>query len=855
MNFKESVIEKIMQDASRYGITNDDSTMISNIGLTLSSLVANTDYQTNHSIITEREANLTTAQYMESLYKYATAHNVKIKGAVPATTEVVLRIPTSEVFKYGTKYINETTVTVPDNIEYYIGDYQYKTEAPIEIKITDRGTIRKVVAKYVDIPSDSSIVNPNIITQRGVFNGTEFILLKVKLIQMIKVTSDFVFTNEIYEKFDLELTDDIVDFRCYYYESEHSEPVELQPSLYYNRNYGNTIYYRFNASNKISIMHKAYVGGFKPKIGSTLKIIVNTTKGELANFKYDAQLIVIDSEAYTDIIFSAESIDNLSSGGYTYTFDTESLRREIIKANGTRYAIDTENDLDTMLLTLSDNQNIFKSIEFRNDIYRRFNIFVNLNIKHLGNVYSVPTNTYDVTTRLENMDQQTITVKHPNDPNQLIDYTAYSAFPYTHTVVATGITGDRSSHLKRNGDIGADEPYQYTIPHIVTYDAVNNFVKCYDTHSHVKYPTEFDFINESEQVEHHFILNRVEITKRWNENIKLGFRLRTDVIDKTLLHTYDEGTGEIIDNGLVLVSTKLKLWDGTFAYAKVKMINYIESVDNYEYMLEIKSNCIPVKDHIVVSELYEDNLCTIPKNNCYVNLSQNLKISIYTKNSILNEYVLSNDFLCDSRLLVDVTPRLILQSGRNISSADLHIYQVPVIERSFYAHSKMRDFVETELKNVYSVMDSVAPNIKSLFEIGLRFCNTYGISEFLTVGLAEIPLNQVSLKIKLNIRPKDVLYDISRLYRPIYDYISKIDFDNGEVFHLTNLCDYLLDLEKEYLIFIQPIEFTGYSPTDQHIQKNRRFLQPSDVIERTVLAVTYNPETDILNYDLDLNMV
>lgn len=855
-SYKDEVLRIVKGTLSQYGVTYDDVTSQSNLGNAVYNYITNVDYQTAHAQIIERESNVITAESIESIYKHGSAANVDFKLTQPASTEILLTLTYEDIMAEGEKVNNSTeeykfTISRIDHT-MTIGEFPYMLDNDILIRFLNITPNPVISAQYVAGKYSRNPSNETLEVQKNIYRGKPCIVLKVKFYQYEEKEHIFYFNNNIYDQFMVSTTRQLVDTRVAYQDTENSAEQELKLVQYYDRSYTDAIGYRFTSPKSMTLFHRDQTGGFKPRIGGILKVYTRESYGTAGNMNYSYPPIIQTSERY---IIGADSVNNMSLGALDFNLNKERLRQEVIKARSYRKVMTIENDLDSYLLPLTNNNTTLKSIMYRNDIRRIFNLFANITFKIDDKIFTIPTTTADVNVLVSEMDHKNI---------GLIDY--YNITPKTHRIVSSKNKVNPPFDLKRIvGDPDPDEFYFYT-PFICSYDMTNNEVSLYASYSNMAYSCSSYYVNDSPLIENHFIIRNIRMTNDIDGNPRMEFNVRTNNSEQTILHSIDSN-GDIVDldllriymtfNGSVPDNTS-GVWTPKKFKVKAKMIKYDEEKDNYIYEITFDSDHYVFHKSINVDNVYEvttDGLFyhkdTPEPPKVTGNLLLSNSIMIDTESLIGDQYIKTNTFNADVEFLKDETSYFQIQSAIQIGSpAKVILKLTPLVMGYFYDELTGRKTLFNETQNILQAIETALPMTKTLYDIHLKYVNTAGYSKFLVVGINNRPLISLNLKPSFLLKVKDEVYDYNRLRDLIANYINNHNYDNGPL-HINNMITYIKNLEDKYIDYIQFLGFENYTSDDQLISTSGETQSNSDVLENTSIALKYIPETDGYEYDIE----
>lgn len=854
-SFKSQLLDLIIADAKSYGITEEDISEVSSIGRFKNSLLTNADYQVSHAQIISRESNLMTAKNMVSMYKHASAANVDITNAIPSQTELYFTILVDDVKSHGIlKNGNEYSLIIKNNNTIKIGDYNYTFKNDVLVRYIDdsvedleHGGIGIVNVQYIPKENQNLSSLPFIVSQRANINGIEQIGFKAIVYQQEESIHEFTFSDAQFDLFNVDTADDIVSFEAEYAATPDSKIIKLNTELFFNRTSVNTIYYKFNNSKSVTFMHKTITGGFKPITGGTLRIKTLTSKGDEANFQYDYEprMIMRNAESF---MLDIRSVKSISEGGMSSSTNVEGLRNQIIKANASRNAIAIENDLDSVLLALGDGNIMFKSVKYRNDIYRIFNVFTNINFQQGDRTYTIPTDTGTVKMPKSNL--------HKVERNGAIFYTL---IPETHTVGFTHTVNEEDIDYTLDSD-SSEYDLQYRCPYILSFDMQKEYMRAYIPYVNSKNLAEPTWVTDEPGVHKRFVLNSFDVYRsmKAEDGMRFEFKLRTDNTEKENMHKYNYDR-EIIDRNMAKVIFKFKTKDSNIsAYTVASMISYDESIDVYTYGFTLNSDFIPfdrtVRLRGVTSNIEDIINDRVLNEEIDILLDNSIEIIGYRREDENSQFVETNKWVATLELMEDITKIAPMQYATIYGEEAFKVPLVPLVSKYFFDIERGKKHLYRSISNIKATILQVIPMLETNYDVSIKFANTCGHSKFITVGTTKTALRSLSLKPKFYIRLRDKTYNINRLKWLIAKYINEHDYLLND-YHATSMIDSILDIEKSSIDILQFIGFDGYTDREQLLAHTHADIKNDDIIEATSVKLVYEEILDEFNYDIEFTNI
>lgn len=803
----------------------------------------------------KRESSLLTCTNNSSLYNQLVQHATDITLCKPSTLNLNIRIPLSNIVKFGKivqantyelAYSNENIVSL-DNLPFIADiDKHY-------IRYTKSETKEDVRVFYKK--EDGSI--QNVVTQTMFFNGERFVVFKAKFSQITKEIKEFTFSDAQLDKFVIKSNNPIHDFRLYYKDNQGENEIPIGKRLFFTRGTGKFLEYKILANNSISIEHKYTSGGFKPTVGGILRVELSTTSGRNIKFKGNPSNTKLVPDALLIEYYPEFDIFE-SIGGRLASDNKEVLRQYIIKLKGSRQRIDTESDMFNFLRHY-EGSSVFKPYLIVNDIKRMFNIYTVLTFKHnIGNVsreFTVPT------------DSGTVNIDLRKLPNKNIQGKMWYAFN-SNCVIRSNQSGHTMLYVyddKKNpdDDVADDEDkniFYYVSPFIYSYSEADNFCRSYmDAQYAEPYPTYVTFDESNKVVDTRFINTnlRVHDYKDAKEDrvFKVTTEIRadntsfkiTDTNFKAQLILHDINDTPIIING---VTTDLKSDNKyliTFLidsdrriYDRLVNISYQNSIEEGKI-----SALTPVTQRVDMKLFTIDDTVDIP-----------IETHVVTYTSELE-------------LFREITPQLWLQTNMNYNG-NMDFVLMPLASMKFYQQYKNQEKINGEILNifkfiqteVYGELDMFATNgfnirdlQESLFTVSIKFAKTYGRSRFLNVGNNRTePIKNLQLKPSVFLRKIDPEFDETAIASNLNISLISHDYQMSDL-HMINLVTDVMNSAGDSVSILQFINFDNY-PSDYHlIRKNEIEIGNNDVPEVVSIQPIYNSDLGIYQYGMEFKEI
>ena len=804
----------------------------------------------------KRESSLLYCTNSSSLYNQLVQVVNDISLSTPSKLKMYVEIPLDSIRLLGKK-VQENTYEFEytDKNIVVLDDLEFIPVIPTHyIRYTKNEIKDEVRAFYKN--SDGEIIN--ISTMRDRFENIATVAIVVEFKQVTKVVKEEVFSDAQLEKFLITTDDAIHDFSMTYKDNQASKEVPVGKRLFYTRGVGNYLEYRILANNKISIDHKYVSGGFKPSIGSILRVTLETTTGlnvktsEMAKVKqaYPDQLKV-NYYPYADLFES--------TGGRLAVNDKEYIRNYIIKLKGSRKRIDTEADMGVFLKNY-EGSSVFQPKLIVNDVKARiFNIYTILSFKHkLGEIertFTIPT------------DSATVNIVLNKLPNKVVQ--GHKWYCYNSNCVVSSLQDNMTFLYNYDSSVDADgsdygdetSRYYYVSPFIYSYSEDDNFARSYlDAQYDELYPTvvSYDgvgpvptrFINTNLRMNDYIDKDKKRVFEvraqiraddvsfvRDNTNFKATLEMEEIVVGEEESRKFEIPLSEVTDEG----------------HDNIYNLIFRFTSDRHIFNREV---AIKFND----SEGLEQEKI--------VNVTQNMGLKLYTIETIddidkpKETHVVT--FSANVDIFREVTSSLWIQTNLNYNGG-MDFVLMPLVSMKFYQSYKNKEKITEEVNNifdfikqeVYGELDmfsnrgfTIRDMQESLFTVSIKFAKTYGRSKFLNVGTSKtVPIKNLQLKPTLFIRKLEDEFDESAIASELNERLITHDYEMSDL-HMSELVrDVLTEADKSVSI-LQFINFDQY-PSDYHLIK-RNELEPgnNDVPEIVSVEPMFDENLGIYNYKL-----
>ena len=779
------------------------------------------------------------AEIPESIYSYAGAYNVTDLFAKPGSAGFVLFLNESDITKNGTKNGSQYEYYLDAGTKIRVADYDFILD--YDIKITYRTYRDELVfsATYVKEfeNSISSITNPYIKIKRISYNGQKYLglIIRANRVDMSEFTETLISNDKInLPKVTFTYNDTIAGFEVLYRAPNSEVDIQLEKRFYRAEPSKNPFcFFRFKDENQIELSFTSRDGYFQPKFNGEITVKIYTCNGESDNFPiYNGDDITVQPSVekypYNQNLIMLALIQTECSGA-TNMPTLNDIRDLYLAKMMTVDSYTTENDLQVYFDTIKKQLgNDVKFIKKRDDVARRLFSAFSIMKDSNGDIYH--TNTLNLMT----------------EPKELVDFN--SVF-----IIRPGTVFSYNDQSKTTCRIMPeltidDEPtspsqFLYTSPFLIYlqkeqesvsffYNSINdNLVLDYNYGNENSY---VQFICSSMGVQRNAVLGEMEYKLKLSVNVSVDSY--TDIVDEA---------GQ--DTGVLKIKLVLPNINGEdTCMVDFVMVDANKEKHIYDFEATIKTNDrISINNEMEINDVFLIDTKTI--GNAVISMNTSFKIltfydysedesaRIYNAYSTipgLENHTLTNIYTNDTDATMDLMIS-IPSSRSNLTympkgEDDFYLYlsHLPLISTDTCKDTERLQYLIDSIKSQYSIVQSLMSNVTNSFTVDMKFYNTYGRSNYFTVGEDEDILDRVNCKIRFKVAPiigADETKLISNMKNLIKSYIEGIN-DSGYngiyisncIRELENSLSDIMHLKfisiNEYDSMVQIIDNVGFDP-------------------------------------------
>lgn len=817
----------------------------------------------------------------ESIYSHAAVFQLDDVYTNCAQVGVVIMLTESEILDKGTKRGNRTTfyldkrtiisINADQNGNENVKDIMFTFDYDIKItalrkQVTGSEVEYNYSANYVfDSVNCISRVNDPYLRIRKTGNG--YLLLFLTLHQVERTVIDDSIVNNTKVNFPVKTYDfdnGLAGFDIFYKAPSQDTWVQLEKRLKNSLPLRTPFcYYRLSDEQTLEITFSAKENYFQPEFNSELKIVLYTTLGVDGEFEsysgssFDFQFNT-EKYPYNEGLTIAMQTTSDCSGANT-KMDLEALKALTVEKYSSANEISTEHDLEQYFYNYKYRYgNEIKVIKRRDDITERL-LSAFILVKRDDYIY--PTNTCNIHITESDYD-------HVEEHNQFMLLPGHVFVHENLTDVDTKalntlrmIPDTMAWEFEKVDELMEQYPFVYTNPFMISMTKKPNVVGLYQTIANQT--AQLDYISSDEDSFVQFITSKVNLSRGLDDSSEYTISCSiapSSSIDKYIenLNTYEGNQVRMIlaftnslgveigymemypteinpnDDTNVTFSAKIKTDDNVTTNGTVRLLNPISIREGIEYVY------IPITDECVNIYILYDNA-----------LASNNKFSPYFDD--MTFFSITNKYATKSDPLTFITPMNMMRSTVLFSNTgteeepivSTEIQLLPMVKADILQDAEnFSVFIERFSMN-YEYLSTVAPRLRELTNLDVKFYNTYGRSANYYIGDDDLLIDRVNIRIRFTVTLEDGADDVevrTSLISFIKNYIEKVNSDGTNELYISNL---IREIENNFSS-VHHLKFLGindYSTDYQTISSKTKNLNELTKEERR----NYVPEVLVAN--------
>ena len=770
----------------------------------------------------------------ESLYNYASLFQMEDLFAVPAQLDTIIFLLEDEIMKYGTVNDNQIEFTLDALTKVMIEKKQFMLDYDIKIICKNvRGqNIYSAIYDTTFRNDLSGIKNPFVKCKTFTIERKNYIGLFVTLRQVdVREADETIINNDKINMpvIDVRFENQLANFEVFYRPPGARDYTQLKKRLINSPPIKDEFcYYKFKNDNEIEISFTSKDFYFKPSFNSEILVRYYTTTGEDGNFEqYTGEDIRVIPRSnrfqYNNNIISFAMVQSASINGKN-KMSLDELRPLIVEKFSTVASYTTENDLKLYFSGLRQNNVNVSFIKKRDDVFERmFGAYILLtdtkgDCVHTNTlIYNANKTDFDI--EYEQSDRWIL------KPGHLFKY-ADKSLDKVVMIPDKTVNSEDVQDLESDSFVFAN-PFLMAIskrPGSVGY-YINS---CNSTHTldytYLNMETSLQFICNNVYVKRNSLLGENEYTVTVRLLPSTAFNKEVAIINNTI-----KVIGVIKDNGVdsCYFNLNYNSYDSDGSYfefvGKIKTDDYITNTN--------KMRAMNIKDIRTGEALVK----TIPMNQCNISILVFTNVEgeehmehQYEHLEMFRNFNLSNVFSLDDvdNRINFISPIGVIRSrlkflpGETKETFTMDISSTPFVRASYLSKEDsifyLLDNIRTQHHNLVTIKELITNN----YSIDLKFYNTYGRSRTFTIGEQKDLLNELNVKLRLQLAPtpgadsttlaKDVKITIK-------NYIETVNETGTNGIYISNLIQVLENQHPE-IRYLKFERINNYPTTVQVIE-------------------------------------
>lgn len=795
----------------------------------------------------------------DSIYAYAALAKYDDFNAKPSTIPFMLAIKKADIILnseqrngYKELIISRYSKLIIENAFTFMIDYD------VRIIAKPNGSDYTLSAQYVmDVDNSVSGVSSPYL-QYAVFpdQGVDFLFVRLDGRQMDRVERKFmVYSSDVVENlsFEAEFEGKLAGFNVYYRAPGGTAYTALDK--YYVDTYRpeskNFCFYNYIGENRINVSFSAHPSYFKPAFNSELLVEIFITDGTAGNFTYTGSEAVFEffSESEKDFskILSSTNVLGDAVGGMDRK-DISEIKRRVIQEFSSRGNLITDIDLNNYFDQRSGTSKIFFTKK-RDDLIRRvYSAFVLL--KDDANDV-IPTNTVNLLMRASQFDAY-----NPAGTIQTIKagtvFESYDLDGGTYTKPATPYSRDEI--IRKDSD---PKTYLYSVPFLTKVNTKPHFVSFYLNSVFDSYTLQFKYLNREALDEYRINSVKVERNAVRSSDYMVRFNLLTSLEPAAVAMLTPDGkfVGDKGNMKVKILISEGGKYTGYFNASIVGMTaegafqmegklttdDYINSDDKLNLpncVFSLSDRDVLIKESFpITNDDVKFDICIF-----YNGYDDKSRSNLADQIPGLDDYCLTNIYSTDGN--VELFKNLNSIMGSTIltkpePSGQGYYYKikgVPVVRHLYLQEdANMRQLIKLldYFKNVLSgALDVLENNVN----IDFKFYNSFGPSQYFTIGTAREALDKTSIAITLNVRISGEIRSalVDEIKRFVIDFVETTNKDSLNFLYVSDLTSAM----KQNFGQIVFTEFAGFNNYPAELQ----------IIENNFKGIDYLRKEQVINF-------
>lgn len=783
------------------------------------------------------------AKIPETLYNFATMHNIDSLMAVPSSAPILLLVKESDVINKGQKDENHINFFIDSNLIVNVEQYRFSLDYDIYIQaIPFGGSYNYRVQYLMDFKNDvSDLKNPYLRFRQITLEGEKHLMFLVNARQVDKFQKEEIMISN--DKINLptitvRYINQLANFEVFYKAPGSDVLVQLDKKLLSSAPVNTPFcFYKFVDEDRIDISFSTRENAFRPEFNSTIIIEYQTTNGKSGDFLEYSGLnstVLLQSNKYeynNDIIMNAVLHKGSTGGQDRYTL--EDIRETVIERRSTSGAYNTESDLQLYFSRYERaNENRVLFLKTRDDMISRIFTAFSLFKDKTGNYYQ--TNTLYV-----DLDSDKFDVEYNQSDSLILKaghvFTFKPDSPDNVYMLPEKISNDLTP---------LNHEFLYTNPFLMSISkkptAVGYYLNSFDETKVMDYrfvnpDSTYQFMASSMRISRNAL--RGEDVYRFSINVTPASIMPEPIMDeedptlflgnlKVLLTIEDDGSEvcyqefvfekfDTVSNSYVF-NLDLKTDDYMTMAQKMRVIDTFDM----ETHVQSPSKLIPMLDATFNVVAFFKSSLTDPVSHQYSQIPQ------------VADYTLTNIYSTLDETVSLIRPLNIVRSfmkyvDKGNGEYGYQVAGVPLIEaKSMQKQGQFQhfmDLISTQYNYLMNALDRVTNN----YGINMKFYNTYGRSKNFVIGENKARLDKTNIRIKIQVAPtigaieEDLIRDLKVFIKEHIENVNSLEDDNvTKGYNAIYVSRLIQAIENEFdaVLYMKFVSINNYDSSVQVVE-------------------------------------